>query len=107
MILELGVLEAKPGCAERVVELGREIARHRSRPENRAPGWRSYRLLRGVEDPNRFVLHIVWDSVDDRMNARSSEFNVRMRAALEPLLASGVGGHYELVDGCAVEPVEL
>ena len=39
-----------------------------------SPGYRSLRLLRGVEQPSSYLLLIEWDSVDDHMQGfRESE----------------------------------
>jgi quinol monooxygenase YgiN len=107
-VLEIGILPIKPEKTDRIEQLGREIADYRSRPENRPVGWHSFRLHRAIEDPNRFVLHLTWDSVADHKRSSESEWGKKVAATLGECLASDATvHHYQLVEGCGVGTPDL
>lgn len=63
MIVELAIVRSKPGQGD-AMQKGLAAARA---VISRAEGYRGSRFHRGVEDPERFVLYIEWDSVADHM----------------------------------------
>jgi heme-degrading monooxygenase HmoA len=53
-----------------------------------APGCRSVRMTHGIEDPNRFVLLVEWDSVEaHETNFRTTDRFVTWRGAISPFFA--------------------
>jgi quinol monooxygenase YgiN len=107
-ILEVGIFQIKPEQVERMEELGREIAEHRSQSENQPEGWHSVRLYRAIEDPNRFVLHATWDSAEDSKQSSGSAWDKKTDAALAECLASEADVNcYELVEGTAAGTPDL
>ena len=52
-------------------------------------GVRSVRMTHGIENPNRFVLLVEWDSVEaHEQNFRGTERFTRWRAAIGPFFAN-------------------
>ena len=60
MIVELALLRAKEGTADRM-RAGLQAARA---VISQAEGYRGSEFTQGIEDPHRFVLRIEWDSVE-------------------------------------------
>ena len=60
MIVELAILRARPGTADQM-RAGLQAARA---VISRAEGYRGSTFHQGIEDPQRFVLRIEWDSVE-------------------------------------------
>ena len=60
MIVELAILRAKPGTADQM-RAGLQAARA---VISRAEGYRGSTFHQGIEDPQRFVLRIEWDTVE-------------------------------------------
>jgi heme-degrading monooxygenase HmoA len=60
MIVELAILRAKSGTADRM----REGLRAARAVISRAEGYRGSAFHQGIEDPDRFVLRIEWESVE-------------------------------------------
>ena len=60
MIVELAILRARPGTADQM-RTGLQAARA---VISRAEGYRGSTFHQGIEDPQRFVLRIEWDSVE-------------------------------------------
>ena len=55
-----------------------------------SPGYRSLRLLRGIERSSDYLLLIEWDSVDDHMEGfRTSPLYERWSSLLRPHFAAG------------------
>ncbi|MCY4087966.1 MAG: antibiotic biosynthesis monooxygenase [Actinomycetia bacterium] len=106
MFLEIAILDVKPECVERIEQVGREVAEHLERGETK--GFRSYRLIRAAEDPNRFVLHLTWDAIEDHVALGESDYGQQVGAILQDSVASEpVVHHYQVVDGCSVGSIEL
>ena len=63
MIVELVILRAKSGAADGM-RAGLQAARA---VISQAEGYRGSTFHQGIEDPQRFVLRIEWDSVDAHM----------------------------------------
>jgi len=63
MVVEIAILEAKPGQGAAMRE---GLARARS-VISRAKGYRDSTFQQSIEKPERIVLYIKWDSVDDHV----------------------------------------
>lgn len=61
MVVEIAILEAKPGEADNLRK-GLEAAR---KVISQANGYLDSQFLQGIEDPNRFVLYIHWQTLED------------------------------------------
>jgi quinol monooxygenase YgiN len=84
MVLEVADIHIRPGTADEFA------AAYRSAVEVLAstPGCRSYRMTRGIESPERFVLLVEWDSVEaHEQNFRATERFAAWRAAIGPFFA--------------------
>ena len=81
MILERARFQTRPdaqGDFERAFETARTVI-------SQAGGYRSLRLLRGIEKPTEYLLLIEWDSVADHMEGfRGSELFERWAELLRP-----------------------
>jgi len=64
MVVEIAILEARPGEADNMRK-GLEAAR---KVISQAKGYIDSTFQQGIEDPNRFVLYIKWQSVEDHTN---------------------------------------
>ena len=64
MVVEIAILEAKPGEADNMRK-GLEAAR---KIISQANGYIDSTFQQGIEDPNRFVLYIKWQTVEDHTN---------------------------------------
>ena len=106
MFLEIAILDVKPEATGTMKRLGTEVAAHLAQGET--PGFHSYRLMRADEDPNRFVLHLTWDRIEDHVALGESEYGQTVGETIQAALASeAIVHHYEVVDGCSVGNVEL
>jgi heme-degrading monooxygenase HmoA len=85
VVLEIAVIEVKPGAEDDFVTAYRSV---RSLVAS-APGCRSVRMTKGVESPSRFVLLVEWDSVEAHVAGfRETERFTRWRAAISPHFAA-------------------
>jgi heme-degrading monooxygenase HmoA len=85
MILEQALFTVAPG-SEPAFEADFERARG---VVARSPGYRSLRLLRGIEQPSSYLLLIEWDSVQDHMQGfRESELFQQWGALTRPHLGA-------------------
>ena len=106
MFLEIAILDLKPEAIERFEKLGREVAAHLAKGETQ--GFHSYRLIRSEEDPNRFVLHLTWDRIEDHVALGESEYGQQVGDIIMASVASDpIVHHYQVVDGCSVGTIEL
>jgi len=106
MFLEIAILELKPEAVERFEELGREVAAHLAKGQTK--GFHSYRLMRADEDPNRFILHLTWDTIADHVALGESDYGQEVGDVIMASVASEpVVHHYKLVEGCSVGDVDL
>jgi heme-degrading monooxygenase HmoA len=81
MVLERALIPVLPGHEE---QFEQAIARARG-VVARAQGFRGMRVLRGVENPQSYLLLIEWDSVEDHMQGfRESELFGEWRALIGP-----------------------
>jgi heme-degrading monooxygenase HmoA len=85
MILEQAIFAIKPGSEaefEAAIEQAKEVI-------SQASGFRSLKLLRGVEHPSSYLLLNEWDTVDDHMvGFRESDLFVRWRELIGPYFAA-------------------
>ena len=96
MILELADIRIAPGqnaAFEEAIERGlRTVISH-------AKGFAGFKVNRGMESPERYILQIFWDTVEDHtVGFRQSEAFAQWRAIVGPFFASPpVVEHFELV----------
>ncbi|HZM53396.1 MAG TPA: antibiotic biosynthesis monooxygenase [Acidimicrobiales bacterium] len=97
MVLEHAVITIRPGTD---AEFEAALMEARS-VIARAHGFISLELHRGVESPDRFLLFVEWETLDDHMvGFRRSEAFAQWRALIGPYFASPpVVDHYLPVDG--------
>ena len=94
MILEIATIYCVPGKQK---EFEEAIERGLRTVHTRAQGMRGYKLNRCVETPDRYVLEVRWDSVDDHMvKYRESPLSPEFRAIVSHFFAKPVEyQHYE------------
>ncbi len=96
MILELADIRIKPeekANFEKAIVLGVEsVIRH-------AQGFQGYKVNRCIESPDRYLLQIFWNTLEDHtVGFRQSEAFGRWRAIVGPFFASPPHvEHFELV----------
>ena len=96
MILELADIRIAPGqnaAFEEAIERGlRTVISH-------AKGFAGFKVNRGLESPERYILQIFWDTLEDHtVGFRQSEAFAQWRAIVGPFFASPpVVEHFELV----------
>ncbi len=85
MILERAIFAVQPGSEqqfESAMEQAKEVVAQ-------APGFRSFRLQRGIEQPSTYLLLIEWNSVEDHMQGfRESDLFVRWRELIGSYFAA-------------------
>ncbi len=96
MILELVDIRIHPGQNAAFDEA---IARGVQTVIAHAKGFRGFRVNKGIESPERYILQIFWDSVDDHMAGfRQSDAFTQWRAIVGPYFATPpVMEHFDLV----------
>ena len=96
MILELADIRIAPGqnaAFEEAIERGlRTVISH-------AKGFAGFKVNRGIESPERYILQIFWDTLEDHtVGFRQSEAFAQWRAIVGPFFAGPpVVEHFELV----------
>ncbi len=100
MILELADIRIHPNQNTAFEEA---IQRGLSTVIDKAQGFRGYKVNRGIENPERYVLQIFWDTLEDHtVGFRQSEAFTQWRAIVGPFFAAPpVVEHFELVDRSA------
>jgi heme-degrading monooxygenase HmoA len=96
MVLEHAVITLKPGTADRF-----EAALGEARAVIAAShGFRSLALHRGIEAPDRYVLLVEWETLDDHViGFRESDAFIEWRALIGPYFESPpVVDHLTAVD---------
>lgn len=84
MVLEVARFEITPGSEDAfAAAYGEAVSLVAG-----TPGFRSARLLRGVESPSRFVLLVEWDSVAAHEEFRASDRFGGWRALIGPHFAA-------------------
>lgn len=85
MILEAALLDVRPG-----EEAAFEAALRQARPLIAAtPGFRSIAVRRGIETPNRYLLLVEWDRLEDhtigfRQSPRYAEWRALLHRFYDP-----------------------
>ena len=96
MILELADIRIQPGqntAFEEAIQRGLQTAIHQ------AKGFQGYTVNRGVENKDRYVLQVFWDTLEDHtVGFRESPAFAQWRAIVGPFFAAPpVVEHFELV----------
>ena len=96
MILELADLRIHAGQNDAFDEA---IARGLKDVIAHARGCRGYKVNRGIENPQRYVLQIFWDTLEDHtVGFRESEAFTQWRAIVGPFFAAPpVVEHFDLL----------
>ena len=96
MILEIADIRIHPGQQAAFEEA---IQRGASTVASQAKGMRGWKVNRGVESPERYVLQIFWDTVEDHtVGFRQGPLFAQWRAIVGPFFAQPpVVEHFELV----------
>ncbi len=100
MILEIADFRIQPGQNDAFDEA---IRRGVETVISRAEGFKSYRVVRGIESPERWVLMIWWDTLEHHtVGFRGSSAYNDWRAIVGPFFAGPpVVEHFEAVAGSA------
>lgn len=96
MILEIAEIRIAPGQQAAFDEA---IQRALTTVLPQAKGARSFKVVKGIESPERYVLHIEWDTLEDHtVGFRESPLFAQWRAIIGPFFASApVVEHFNLV----------
>jgi heme-degrading monooxygenase HmoA len=96
MILEIADIRIAPGQQAAFDEA---IARALSTVASRAKGMRGFKVNKGIESPERYILQIFWDTLEDHtVGFRQSPLFTEWRAIVGPFFASPpVVEHFTLV----------
>jgi len=85
MILEVADIRIHPGrqtAFEQAIELGASTVIARS------PGFRGYKVNKGIESPERYLLMIFWDTIEHHtVEFRGSPLFAQWRALVGPFFA--------------------
>ena len=85
MILEIADIRIQPG---RQAEFDVAIQRGLNTVIAQAKGFRGYKVNKGVESPERYVLQIFWETLEDHtVGFRGSELFTQWRAIVGPFFA--------------------
>ena len=86
MILEIADIRIQPGqqaAFEKAIELGLNTV------ASKAKGYRGAKVNHGIENPERYVLQIFWDTLEDHtVGFRESALFTEWRAIVGPFFAS-------------------
>jgi heme-degrading monooxygenase HmoA len=86
MILELADIRIQPG---QQAEFEKAIAHGLSTVISRAKGFRGAKVNHGIENPERYMLQIFWDTLEDHtVGFRQSPLFTQWRAIVGPFFAS-------------------
>jgi heme-degrading monooxygenase HmoA len=86
MILEIADIRITPG---KQAEFDEAIIRGLETVATRAKGFRGYKVNRGVESPDRYVLMIYWETLEDHTVAfRQGPLFAEWRAIVGPFFAA-------------------
>ena len=96
MILELADIRIRPGDNAAFEEA---ILRGLQTVISQAKGFRGFKVNRGIESTERYILQIFWDSLEDHtVGFRGSALFTQWRAIVGPFFAVPPGvEHFELV----------
>jgi heme-degrading monooxygenase HmoA len=85
MILEVADILVRPGCGR---EFDEAILRGVETVIAHSPGFRRYEVQRGVESPERYLLFIEWERLENHtVDFRESAAFARWRAIVGPYFA--------------------
>lgn len=98
MILEIADIRVAP---DRVAAFEAEIARGAETVVARCEGYRSHRVVRGIETPERFVLMIWWESLEAHtVTFRQGPLFAEWRAIVGPFFAQPpIVEHFDWIGG--------
>ena len=96
MILELADIRIQPG---KQAEFDEAIERGLKTVLTRAKGFQGYKVNKGIESPERYILQIFWDTLEDHtVGFRESPLFAEWRAIVGPFFAGPPNvEHYDLV----------
>ena len=96
MILELADIRIQPGQQAAFDEA---IVRGVSTVIGQAKGFRGYKVNKGIESPERYILQIFWDTLEDHtVHFRGGPLFPQWRAIVGPFFAQPpLVEHFELV----------
>ena len=96
MILELADIRITPG---KQAEFDAAIIHGLSTVVSTAKGFRGYKVNKGIESPERYILQIFWDTLEDHtVHFRGGPLFPQWRAIVGPFFAAPPAvEHYELV----------
>ena len=96
MILELADIRIQPG---RQAEFEEAIKRALTTVVSRAKGIQSFTVNKGIETPERYILQIFWDTLEDHtVGFRESPLFAEWRAIVGPFFAGPPNvEHFDLV----------
>ena len=105
MILELADIQIRPGenaAFEEAIQRGLQTVLCQ------APGFQGYKVNKGIEHPERYLLQVFWDTVEDHtVGFRQSDAFVQWRGIVGPFFASPpVVEHFDLVGKSAEKFVD-
>lgn len=98
MILEVAEILVRPGCGH---EFDAAIRHGVETVVSKSPGFRRYEVRRGIESPERYLLFIEWERLEDHtVGFRESPAFARWRAIVGPYFAQPPKvEHFEPVAG--------
>lgn len=86
MILELADIRIHPG---QQAEFDLAIQRGLKQVVQHSPGFRGYKINKGIESPERYVLMIFWDTLENHtVDFRESPAFLQWRAIVGPYFAA-------------------
>ncbi len=96
MILEIADIRVPPGKGP---EFGVAVQRGVESVVSKSKGFRGYKVNRGVESPERFILMIYWDTLENHtVDFRGGPLFAQWRAIVGPFFAVPPAvEHFELV----------
>lgn len=96
MILELADIRILPG---RQADFDAAILRGLTTVVSQARGFRGFKVNKGIESPERYVLQIFWDTLENHtVDFRGGELFTQWRAIVGPFFAQPpVVEHFELL----------
>src|SRR3569623_457536 len=96
MILEIAEIRIAPG---QLAAFDEAIQRALTTVAVRAKGMRGYKVNKGIESPERYVLQIFWDTLEDHtVGFRQGPLFAEWRAIIGPFFASPpMVEHFDLV----------
>jgi heme-degrading monooxygenase HmoA len=96
MILELADIRIHPG---QNVAFEESIQRGIATVAARAKGFQGYKVSRGIESPERYILQVFWDTLEDHTVAfRQGPLFPEWRAIIGPFFAAPpTVEHFEIV----------